>query len=303
MTRIDSAAAQFKDRGYASLSGFFDAQKCRALLAAAEATRDFEKLFLSETEFDTNPQYRATNPRPGRNLAEKLDTDFIFGDPEFAELFRTILGPRFRILDYKFVMGVPSRLLPDWLKPRIKDQLVNNLGPYIRPEYRDITYFHGIDYHQDIIDFPDRNCDIITAYLYLDRVRKTSAPLYLIPDTHILGCTTFPHKLTRDGDGYVYMDDAGNSMACNEMILEGEAGDLSFWHSTTLHGTQPQSDDNPRISVRILIEKNQAADVGCALDELNKTITGNLTLTQTRRDLAESGQGVVTGNTINAQAD
>ena len=34
---------------------------------------------------------------------------------------------------------------------------VANLGPYIKQKYRDITYFRGIDFHQDIIDYPQEN--------------------------------------------------------------------------------------------------------------------------------------------------
>ena len=33
-----------------------------------------------------------------------------------------------------------------------KDSHTVNLGEFIKPKYRDITYFRGIDFHQDIIE-------------------------------------------------------------------------------------------------------------------------------------------------------
>ena len=92
-------------------------------------------------------------------------------------------------------------------------------------------------------------------------------------------------------------------MTCNELLLTGGPGDLSFWHSTVLHGTQPQADDETRISVRLPIEKNQSVDNGSWLDQLNATIDSNLSLSSTRRDVHESGEGKLTGNTINRQDD
>ena len=52
-----------------------------------------------------------------------------------------------------------------------------------KEEHRDLTYFKGIDFHQDIIDFPDRDPDFITAYIYLDKVDTKTSPLYLIPNS------------------------------------------------------------------------------------------------------------------------
>ncbi|MEE4207410.1 MAG: phytanoyl-CoA dioxygenase family protein [Erythrobacter sp.] len=299
---LEAAERNFIEHGHGTIPGFFSPADCRRLLSTAKATRDLDALFLTEQEFDANPVFTRANPRPGRNLAEKLDTDFIFGDQAFVDLLTRLVGPRFRVLDYKFVMGLPASLLPDWLKPRIEDRLVNNLGPYIRPEYRDMTYFHGIDYHQDIIDFPDRRGDFVTAYLYLDDVRKDSAPLHLLSDSHRFGATEFPHALEhREGARYAYSDHTGRRMECEELLLTGGPGDLSFWHSTILHGTQPQADDETRISLRLLIEKNQAQDTGSWLDRLNRTIDGNLALASTRRDVDASGKAALTGNTINRQ--
>ena len=50
---------------------------------------------------------------------------------------------------------------------KIKRNLAANLGPYIK-KYRDVTYFRGIDYHMDQIDFPNsKKSDFVTFFLYL----------------------------------------------------------------------------------------------------------------------------------------
>ena len=74
---------------------------------------------------------------------------------------KKILGQNFRILNHKLVMGVPESYLPEWIKLLIKNNTSNNLGKYIKPKYRDITYFKGLDFHQDIIDYPYRTADFI----------------------------------------------------------------------------------------------------------------------------------------------
>ena len=43
-----------------------------------------------------------------------------------------------------------------------------------------MTYFRGIDYHMDIIDFPNRNPLFITMYVYLNDTDSTMSPLNVI---------------------------------------------------------------------------------------------------------------------------
>ncbi len=74
---------------------------------------------------------------------------------------------------------------------------MNNLGAYVKPQNRDITYFYGIDFHQDLIDYKDREADFLTLYIYLHPVTKADAPLYLLEGSHKLGGSVFPHDLTR----------------------------------------------------------------------------------------------------------
>lgn len=289
----------FVNDGFSTFETLFDSQKSIELLHTAQQTRDLNDIFLSEEEFDHQRSFSRTGPRPGRNLAEKLDTEFIFGSEKFSFIMENLLGPKYRIFDYKFVCGVPTSCLPEWIKLKVKDKLVNNLGMYIKPKYRDITYFHGIDFHQDIIDYPYRKADFVTAYIYLDEVNNMQAPLHILPRSHLLGCTEFPHEIKQTGRLYSYGDRLGNKLECDCVVLTGGAGDMSVWHSAILHGTQPQIDDESRVSLRVLIERNGDSVPGTWLHKANSKITGDFSLSKTRSDIGQNGLPIKVGNILN----
>jgi len=179
---------------------------------------------------------------------------------------------------------------------------VKNLGAYMRPEYRDITYFSGIDFHQDIIDWPSMGPHFITMYVYLDEVGEHDAPLHVIPGSHMFGATVFPHQLEAIAAAkWRYDDGRGHSAVHEHEVLTGQAGDVRLWHPFILHGTQPDRNSNPRISVRYLIQvADPAANIDCLLHDLNARVQGPLSLVETRKDLDEQGAAIVKGNVINS---
>lgn len=296
-----TATSAFIDQGIYDFGVVLDPVVCGTLLRQIEATRDFsEGLFLTEAEFDRNPEYTGVNPVPGRNLLETLDTAFVDSAPAVVEQLSILLGDDYETLNRKVVCGVPETRIPEWVRRRILGNGVNNLGPYIRPEYRDITYFYGIDYHQDIIDWKDRSADFVTLYVYLDDVGKDDAPLHVLTGSHRFGATVFPHKLERLGAGrWRYTGDSGLSADLDERVLVGPAGYVAMWHSATLHGTMPTTADRQRISLRYLYAKKSGSSG--EIDRVNETLRGALSLTSTRVDLGEDGAAVIRKNTINQQ--
>ena len=223
-----------------------DQGACAALLARIRATRDFgASLFLTEEAFDADPQYTGVNPRPGRNLLEGLEDRlaFVEQDPGIVAGVTALLGPDYEILNKKVVCGVPAGSVPAWLKQRILGNPVNNLGRnHVRPQYRDVTYFYGIDFHQDLIDYKAREADFLTLYIYLHPVGRADAPLYLLEGSHILGGSVFPHKLTRIGDkDWLYVNAGHGETVARQKVLTGDAGFAAMWHACTLHGTQPDA--------------------------------------------------------------
>jgi hypothetical protein len=287
-------------RGYHRFDAPVDPAAAARLLAQIRATRAFDGgLFLSEADFDADPQYTGVNPRPGRNLLEGLEADlgFVERDPAIVAGLTELLGEGYETLNKKVVCGVPASAVPGWLKARITDNPVNNLGAYVRPEYRDITYFYGIDFHQDLIDFKDRDADFITLYVYLHPVGAHDAPLYLLEESHRLGGTMFPHDLSRDGEHWLYRDGRGGQVRARQTMLVGGAGSTAMWHACTLHGTQPDAADNARLSLRYLFAKRPGARGG--LDAVNASLAGPIRLPATRIDLDATGAARLKANSVN----
>jgi hypothetical protein len=282
-----------------------DRAACADLLAAIRADRDFaSNLFLSEAEFDADPQYKGVNPMPGRNLLERFEDrlGFVEQAPQIVEGITTLLGPDYEILNKKVVCGVPQTAVPEWLRQRILGNPVNNLGAYVKPQYRDVTYFYGIDFHQDLIDYKQREADFLTLYVYLHPVTTADAPLYLLEGSHKLGGSLFPHDLTRlHGRGgavdWLYRNPPHGETTVTQRVLTGATGFAAVWHACTLHGTQPDAADHERISLRYLLARRHTGPVG--LDAVNARLEGPLSLPDTRVDLAADGSAVIKANTVN----
>jgi hypothetical protein len=161
-----------------------------------------------------------------------------------------------------------------------------------------VTYFYGIDFHQDLIDFKDRDADFVTLYCYLHPVTRADAPLYLLDGSHKLGATVFPHDLRRKGpDAWRYGDRRGGEVWATQRILTGDTGFTAIWHACTLHGTQPDAADHERISLRYLMAKKPGA--AAAIDRINAALQGPARLPSTRLDLAADGSPQIKGNTVN----
>ena len=271
------------------------------LLAAVRVRRQFDQgLFLTEAEFDADPQYVGVNPRPGRNLLEAFGDrlGFVEAAPQVTAALTAVLGDGYQVMDRKLVCGVPAKSVPAWLMARIAGNPVNNLGAYVRPEFRDVTYFMGIDFHQDLIDHKGREADFVTLYVYLHPVGAADAPLFLLEDSHRLGATVFPHELAKEAAGWTYGDGRGRQIPVRQVMLTGEAGYAAMWHACTLHGTQPDAADEERISLRYLIAKAPGARAG--MDRINQLLGGPMSLAATRVDLDADGAAQIKHNAVNA---
>jgi len=278
-----------------------DPAACADLLKAIRATRDFDgSLFLTQAAFDADPQYTGVNPRPGRNLLERFEDKLAFVEqaPQIVEGVTALLGPDYEILNKKVVCGVPQTAVPEWLRQRILGNPVNNLGAWVKPQYRDVTYFYGIDFHQDLIDYKQRDADFLTLYVYLHPVTRHDAPLYLLEGSHALGGAVFPHNLTRIGDAdWLYVNKPWGDTVARQKVLTGGTGFAAMWHACTLHGTQPDAADHERISLRYLLARRHKGPVG--LDVVNARLKGPLSLGDTRADLAADGSAKIKANTVN----
>jgi hypothetical protein len=300
-TRAEAVVDDFRDHGRHIFDSPVNPLEAGRLLAKIRADRHFDhRLFLTQDEFDADPVYIGVNPKPGRNLLERFEGDlgFVERAPHVVEGLSALLGEDYQLINKKVVCGVPAQSVPPWLRERIAGNPVNNLGAFVRPQYRDVTYFYGIDFHQDLIDFKGRDADFLTLYVYLHPVSRMDAPLFLLEGSHALGATVFPHDLARDGfEHWSYGDGRGGAARVRQRILTGDAGYAAMWHACTLHGTQPDAADHERISLRYLFGPGAAGGDGMA--RVNAALKGPLRLADTREDLAADGSARVKHNSVN----
>ena len=244
---------------------------------AAKSKIRFESIFLNEQQTNT---YKS-NPMPGRNLAEEMQLYEFFGDEDINRIFRMVAGERYRILDYKFVIGFPRNLMPDWVFNKTDGRVIANLGEYLKTQSRNCTYFSGIDYHQDILDHPNRHPDFVTIYYYLSEVSKKESPLLALTESQKIGPDIFPHELyLRDNE---IIHTATNKVVYPK-LLTGKPGDMFCWHPYTLHGTYPTFEGEPRISLRILLERNSDVDINSWICKINREIDNTKPIPKTRID-------------------
>ncbi len=290
MSTID----HFIDDGFYELGSVVSKDACDELLTKVRETREFSsKLFLSKDEFLKNPEFRNKNPKKGKNnLAEQLDLDFIEKNPMIQEAMKKVLGPNYNILLKKFIVSVPLQWVPDWIVEETKDIALTNLGPYIRPEYSDMTYFIGVDFHQDLIDYNNKTANFVTLYVYLDEVDENMSPLVLVPKSHIFGADTFPHDITvNNNETLTYNNKKGREENFELKTITGKKGSVNFWTAFTLHGTRPTPENiKSRISLRYLIEKDPNNSKNYLIDDLITNLEGPSSITITRDDQDEKGK-------------
>jgi hypothetical protein len=280
------AVESMKRVGFADLRQSLDADLCRALRAQLADERAVKgEIFVTEEAFNANPVIPGQNPRPGRNFLERPDLEFIEEEPGMTSFLEAVLGDGYELLVKKVVVSLPYSWVPTWIHERIAENGFRNLNPYVRDELKDVTYFLGQPWHQDLIDYKGRPCDFITVYAYLDEVTADCSPLMVIPGSHILGADMWPHAIERldpTSKRWRYTTAEGLSAELEHTELTGIPGDVYAWHGCLLHGTLPSRNDKPRLSLRYLLGTAQGAG-RTLLDEVNTAVEGSLQLDTTRK--------------------
>jgi len=276
---------RFMEDGHIELNGSFSKNKIETLYQEIILTREFnQKLFLSEKAYTNSPTHIGVNPQAGGyNLLEKLDDSFLIESDKIKNSLNSILG-EYEIKLKKIICGMPSSLMPEWVNQKVAKDPVPNLGAYVKPKYRDVTYFYGIDYHQDYIDFQKSKVNFVTMYIYLHDVEEKDAPLQLLIPSHRLGFSVFPHQLKKDGKDYIYKNN-GKILKTENKSIFGPSGTCYMWHPYTLHGTNKVVGNSPRISLRYLIKSKNR-------------VFSSIPDQGTRIDLNEKGEALVKKNII-----
>jgi len=302
-----------KKEGAYLFGQLFNKEKMKVLYQKMLESREFgPEIFLSEESYRAKPVHVKCNPSQDFNFLNQFEDELklIEQNSEIQESLSYMLGDDYEVVIKKAICGVPDVWLPDWVRSEIKGLNVANLGCYIKPEYRDITYFRGIDFHQDIIDWPQGKTDLdpstfLTLYVYLHDVDVEDSPLHLLKNTHKMGATLFPHKLSRveqTQHQWQYTSDSERTIICQDHVLKGPAGYAAMWHNCTLHGTCPviEESKNFRLSLRYLVGKSKGNKSRTGIDDVNETIEGELRPIRTRFDLDEQNKAKFRANIINS---
>ena len=263
--KIKNILNNFIKDGFVEFNSLLDKRDCSRLYNRIKSSRNWgSKLFQTEKkykqEFKNKPKTKL-NPGKGiQNAVDEYNLEFIEKNKSIIQLLKLILGEDYEIMLSKFVVAVPNDWMPNYVKKRNKKKLISNFNEYIKKEYRDVTYFRGIDYHMDSIDWEKKNNEFITMYIYLNDIDETMSPLNVIKNSHTFGHTSFPHYIKTDKShlNVEYSPDNKKFKKFKSHKLLGKTGALYIWTSNTLHGTSPSLDvkENFRISLRYLIKKN-----------------------------------------------
>ena len=81
-------------------------------------------------------------------------------------------------------MGVPDQWIPKWIKKKLTSMgSSNNLNPFLKEKFRDVTCYYGAEYHQDSIDYSGskalKSKTFIVMYIYFSDVSETDAAIYI----------------------------------------------------------------------------------------------------------------------------
>jgi hypothetical protein len=277
----EAVVSDFVRKGAHLFEDPVDPRACTELLAEIRSTRRFdESLFLTEAELAAAPPIAGADPKPGCNLAERLEPrlGFLERAPQVVEALWSLLGPDYKILERRIICELPAPALPDWLKRRGHGDPKEGLGAYVRPELRDIAYLRGADFHQ-ALSAEEPEPDFVTLHVYLHPVTEVDAPVHLLEGSHRLGAAAYPHDLKRTGPAsWRYRNGQSGDLHVAQRVLTGETGFAALWHACTLHGSPPDCADGERISLRYRVGRGAAAATG--LDSVNATLDGPASLAE-----------------------
>ena len=253
----------FEKNGFIKFDELLSANECNILYSKIKQSRNWGKeLFLSEEEYNKDPNPDRANPGKNiQNLVSNYNLDFIENNPQIKRILTNLLGNDYEILLTKFVVAVSSDWMPKYVEEMNKKEPLSNFNKFIKKEFRDVTYFRGLDLHMDSIDWENANNKFITMYVYLNEVDHSMSPLEIVKGSHKLGHTQQPHYIEKikNSNEIKYSLDNKKFLKFEKEKLVGASGSVYFWTSNTLHGTaeSKESKESFRISLRYIIEKRK----------------------------------------------
>lgn len=281
----------FLELGVINPKNNFKKNDCAKILSSLHKNFLLGKnIFKTEKQFIENQSSIGVNPEVSKNnFALDVNLDFIEKNKNLKKILIDILGKNYKIILKKFVVQVPERWIPLWVKKRIKKEINPNLNRYILPKFQKLTYFRGVDYHMDLIEHKKEKVKFITLYIYLNKVGKKNSPLNIIEKSFKFGATKFPHNLKKLSQNKIIY----NNEIFKKKVLLGSVGSFYIWSCLNLHGAEENKSDAPRISLRYKIKSKNFKSKKNLIDKLFKKINGAAYLDKARTDVNEKNFNII----------
>ena len=220
------------------------------------------KIFLTKQSYLKNKKHIKTG-----DILSKVNIDFVLNNSNIKKTLEAIIGKNYKLVSKRVIYGIPQKYLPKHITKKENIRSIN-LGYFIKKKYRVVRYFNGIDFHQDQMDYSATKCNVVTLYVYLDKVTKNKSPLIILPKSHKLGPDLFPHYLEKKKNKILYKTRKKKKIYVKEHKLVGSPGESWVWHSCMLHGTRSNISTDGRISLRLMLKKNKMQK-NTAVDSIN----------------------------------
>lgn len=284
---------KFLEEGYLEFKNLLSKSNCKKMNDKILKIRKInEKIFFkNKKEYLKNKNLKITP----KNILDRFNLNFILKNKKFKNKIKDILGEDYYLYASRVICAMPHKFLPKWISSKM-DQGQPNLTDFIKHKYRDMRYFHGIDYHMDLVDFSKEKSNFITVYIYLDKVTKKMSPLNILPKTHLGGAASYPHNLIKKKNKIIYKVSGKKKIISKNKVLVGSSGDTWFWHGCLLHGTNFNvQGDIPRLSLRLIFRQKNTL-----MDKLNFKIGNTVALKKMKRVVGYSNKKKnITNNYIN----
>ena len=263
----------FIKNGYCSFKNLLSEKKSKDLNDKIINLRKLGKnIFLSKENYIKKK--KSKKKYISKNILDNFSTDYFLKNKKLLKKVQLLLGKNYELYASRVICAIPHIWMPKWITKKM-DLESPNIGEFIKDEFRDIRFFHGIDYHMDLIDFSKEDANFITVYIYLDKVTKKMSPLNILPKSHMAGSDPYPHKLLKHKDKVIYQSDLGKKIVTKPKELIGSAGDVWAWHGCLLHGTNFNVQGNiPRLSLRLIYRqtKKSKAPINLVNGKIKNTI-------------------------------
>jgi len=225
--------AFFKEQGYLVVRGLVPQAELDAL--RDQLDRWIEESRTHATNYGDTPDGKARFDLEAGHSAEQPKLRRVANPADVSEAYRKVLW------DGKVADAVADLIGPDVKFHHCK---LNIKLPGMETR---------VDWHQDHPFDPHTNDDMVTTLTLLDDMTEENGCLRVVP-----GSQRERHSHYRDG---VFVgktaDELAEDFARRSLPIEGEAGDVCFMHTWTVHGSAPNRSVRPR---RLLICDYTAAD-------------------------------------------